>query len=168
MPGFLSQRQNLLQRLELTLLEQTSDAQIKQQLQSLFGETTRWLRIPTGVAAAGGVFTIIAALTHTAILDVTGTLAGVAALTGTLYAVFRRRKTLREYRRQMDEKRVQLTGAVEQQLHQAVDLFYQEVSQIFAPLESFCTAEAQRHLPIQHELDEIERQLLALRPTEGK
>lgn len=168
LPGFLSQRQNLLQRLELTLLEQTSDAKIKQQLQSLFGETTRWLRIPTGVAAAGGVFTIIAALTHTAILDVTGTLAGVAALTGTLYAVMRRRKTLREYRRQMDEKRVQLTAAVEQQLRQAVDFFYQEVSQIFAPLESFCTAEAQRHLPIQQRLDEIERQLLALRPTEGK
>jgi GTPase SAR1 family protein len=168
MPGFLSQRQNLLQRLELTLLEQTSDAKIKQQLQSLFGETTRWLRIPTGVAAAGGVFTIIAVLTHTAILDVTGTLAGVAALTGTLYAVFRRRKTLREYRRQMDEKRAQLTGAVEQQLRQAVDFFYQDVSQIFAPLESFCIAEAQRHLPIQQQLDEIERQLLALRPTEGK
>ena len=168
MPGFSSQRQELLQRLQLTLLEQTSDARIKGQLQSLFGETTRWLRIPTGVAAAGGVFTIIAALTHTAILDFTGTLAGVAALTGTLYAVMRRRKTLREYRRQMDEKRAQLARAVQQQLQYAVDHFYQEVTQMFAPLESFCTAEAQRHLPIQQRLDEIERQLLALGPNEGK
>jgi GTPase SAR1 family protein len=167
MPGFLSQRQNVLQRLQLTLLEQTSDAKIKQQLQSLFGETTRWLRIPTGVAAAGGIFTIIAALTHTAILDVTGTLAGVAALTGTLYAVFRRRKTLREYRRQMDEKRAQLSEAVGQQLKQAIDLFYQEVGQMFAPLESFCAAEAKRHLPIQQQLDEIEKQLLAVRSMNG-
>ncbi|MBV9490911.1 MAG: dynamin family protein [Verrucomicrobia bacterium] len=167
MPGFLSQRQHVLQRLELTLLEQTSDARIKQQLQSLFGETTRWLRIPTGVAAAGGIFTIIAALTHTAILDVTGTLAGVAALSGTLYAIIRRRKTLREYRRQMDEKRAQLTQAIEQQLRQSIDLFYQEIGQMFAPLESFCTAEAQRHLPIQQQLDAIEQQLLTVRSAKG-
>jgi GTPase SAR1 family protein len=161
MPAFLSQRQTVLQRLELTLLEQMSDARIKEQLQSLFGETTRWLRIPTGVAAAGGVFTVIAVLTHTAILDVTGTLAGVAALSGTIYAVIRRRRILREYRRQMDEKRAQLTESVKIQLKQAIDVFYQEVSQTFAPLESFCAAEAERHRPVEDQLVAMERQLLA-------
>src|SRR5580704_17743773 len=50
-PGFLTQRQEVLQRLQLTLLEQMSDAKIKEQLQSLFGETARWLRVPTSVAA---------------------------------------------------------------------------------------------------------------------
>ncbi|HEY0789839.1 MAG TPA: dynamin family protein [Chthoniobacterales bacterium] len=164
MPGFLSQRQTVLQRLELTLLEQTSDARIKEQLQSLFGETTRWLRIPTGVAAAGGVFTVIAVLTHTAILDVTGTLAGVAALSGTVYALIRRRRILREYRRQMDEKRTQLTESVKVQLKHAIDVFYQEVSQTFAPLESFCAAEAERHRPVEEQLEAIERQLLGFRP----
>ncbi len=162
MPGFLSERQNVLKRLELTLLEQTSDARIKQQLQSLFTETTQHLRIPTGVAAAGGVFTVIAALTHTAILDVTGTLAGSAALIGTVYAVWRRRRILREYRRQMDEKRAQLTDAVQTQLKQAIDFFYQEVGQMFAPLESFCQAEARRHQPTQDRLDGIERELRAV------
>jgi hypothetical protein len=86
----------------------------------------------------------------------------VAALTGTLYAVFRRRKTLRAYRQQMDEKRAQLAEAVQQQLKQAIDLFYHEIGQMFAPLESFSIAEAQRHLPIQQQLDGIEKQLLAL------
>src|SRR6202035_5632205 len=111
-PGFLTQRQEVLQRLQLTLLEQMSDAKIKEQLQSLFGETARWLRVPTGVAAAGGIATVIAALTHTALLDVTGTVAGLAALTRTLYAVWRRRKILRQYREQMNEKRRDLTRAV--------------------------------------------------------
>lgn len=167
MPGFLSQREVVLRRLQLTLLEQMSDARVKEQLQSLFGETARWLRIPTGVAAAGGIFTIIAALTHTAILDVTGTVAGLAALTGTLYAVFRRRKTLREYRERMNEKRKDLANAVETQLKHAIAVFYQEVGQTFSPLESFCEAEARRHLPMKERIDQLDQTLLAIKEQLG-
>ena len=90
-----------------------SDAKIKEQLRRLFGETARWLRVPSSVVAAGGIATVIAALTHTALLDVTGTVAGVAALTGTIYAVWRRKKILRQYRDQMNEKRQDLARAVE-------------------------------------------------------
>jgi len=53
--GFLTQREEILQRLQLTLIEQMSDARIKEQLQALFGETARWLRVPTSMAAAGGI-----------------------------------------------------------------------------------------------------------------
>src|ERR1700756_1236793 len=136
MPGFLSQRGIILQKLQLTLLEQTSDAKIKEQLQTWFGETARWLRVPAGVAAAGGVFTIIAALAHAAILDVTGTVAGLAAAAGTVYAVLRRRHILREYRLRMDEKRKELAGAVETQLRNAINAFYHEGGATFDPLES--------------------------------
>jgi len=167
MPGFVSQRGAILQKLQLTLLEQMSDAKIKQQLQEWFGETARWLRVPAGVAAAGGIFTIIAALAHTAILDVTGTVAGLAAFTGTIYAVFRRRHILREYRLRMDEKRKQLAGAVETQLRHAITAFYHEVSQTFAPLESFCQAETQRHLPLQERATEIEKSLLEIKSQLG-
>jgi GTPase SAR1 family protein len=166
-PGFVSQRGAILQKLQLTLLEQMSDAKIKQQLQEWFGETARWLRVPAGVAAAGGIFTIIAALAHTAILDVTGTVAGLAAFTGTIYAVFRRRHILREYRLRMDEKRKQLAGAVETQLRHAITAFYHEVSQTFAPLESFCQAETQRHLPLQERATEIEKSLLEIKSQVG-
>ena len=166
-PGFVSQRGAILQKLQLTLLEQMSDAKIKQQLQEWFGETARWLRVPAGVAAAGGIFTIIAALAHAAILDVTGTVAGLAAFTGTVYAVFRRRHILREYRLRMDEKRKELAGAVETQLRHAITAFYHEVSQTFAPLESFCQAETQRHLPLQERATEIEKSLLAVKSQLG-
>ncbi len=166
-PGFVSQRGAILQKLQLTLLEQMSDAKIKQQLQEWFGETARWLRVPAGVAAAGGIFTIIAALAHTAILDVTGTVAGLAAFTGTIYAVFRRRHILREYRLRMDEKRKELAGAVETQLRHAITAFYHEVSQTFAPLESFCQAETQRHLPLQERATEIEKSLLEIKSQVG-
>ncbi len=156
MPGFLTQRQEVLQKLQLTLLEQMSDAKIKEQLQSLFGETARWLRVPTSVAAAGGIATVIAALTHTALLDVTGTVAGVAALTGTLYAVWRRKKILRQYRDQMTEKRRDLTRAVESQLTHAIEAFYQEVGLTFSPLENFCDSEFKRHAPLRERIESLD------------
>jgi GTPase SAR1 family protein len=165
--GFVSQRGAILQKLQLTLLEQMSDAKIKEQLQEWFGETARWLRVPAGVAAAGGIFTIIAALAHTAILDVTGTVAGLAAFTGTVYAVFRRRHILREYRLRMDEKRKELARAVETQLRHAITAFYHEVGQTFAPLESFCQAETERHLPWQERATEVERSLLEIKSQVG-
>jgi len=168
LPGFLSQRGIILQRLQLTLLEQTSDAKIKEQLQNWFGETARWLRVPAGVAAAGGVFTIIAALAHAAILDVTGTVAGLAAAAGTLYAVLRRRHILREYRQKMNEKRSELAEAVETQLRNAINAFYHEVAATFDPLESFCLAGAHRILPLKERLDEIEHSLVELKQSTGQ
>jgi small GTP-binding protein len=166
-PGFLSQRQVILQRLQLTLMEQMSDAKIKEQLRSLFGETARWLRVPTGVAAAGGIAAIIGALTHTALLDVTGTVAGVAALTGTIYAVWRRRKILNQYRVQMNEKRGELTRAVEVQLTHAINAFYQEVGQTFTPLEIFCESETKRHLPLKQELDTLDASIGSIKAQLG-
>ena len=166
-PAFLSQRQAVLQRLQLTLVEQMSDARIKEQLQELFGETARWLRVPTGVAAAGGLAMIIAALTHTAILDVTGTVASVAAVTGTLYAIWRRRKILRQYREEMNQKRQELSHAVETQLRHAIDAFYHEVGQTFAPLESFCEAETKRHLPLKEQIDRIDASIGTIKAQVG-
>ena len=166
-PAFLSQRQAVLQRLQLTLVEQMSDARIKEQLQELFGETARWLRVPTGVAAAGGLAMIIAALTHTAILDVTGTVASVAAVTGTLYAIWRRRKILRQYREEMNQKRQELSRAVETQLRHAIDAFYHEVGQTFAPLESFCEAETKRHLPLKEQIDRIDASIGTIKAQVG-
>ena len=162
-PGFLSQRQEVLRRLQLTLVEQMSDAKIKEQLRRLFGETARWLRVPSSVVAAGGISTVIAALTHTALLDVTGTVAGVAALTGTLYAVWRRKTILRQYRDQMNEKRQDLARAVETQLRHAIDAFYHEVALTFSPLESFCEAEAKRHLPLRDQIEALEQKIGAIK-----
>ena len=166
-PAFLSQRQAVLQRLQLTLVEQMSDARIKEQLQDLFGETARWLRVPTGVAAAGGLAMIIAALTHTAILDLTGTVASVAAVAGTLYAIWRRRKILRQYREEMNQKRQELSRAVETQLRHAIDAFYHEVGQTFAPLESFCEAETKRHLPLKEQIDRIDASIGTIKAQVG-
>ena len=84
-------------------------------LAQLLRETSARLRVPAGVAAAGGIVALIAAMTSAAVADVTGVLAASAAVVGTILVFSQRRKILRAYEQQMEAKRVELIQAIEQQ-----------------------------------------------------
>ena len=128
-------------------------------MQRVFADTASWLRLPASVFAAGGIGAVLAgALTKATLLDITGTIAGVGALTGTVVALTKRRKILAEYRRQMNEKREAMVRAVEDQLRHAVKRFYAELEQIFQPIEAF--AEAQKKL--------LEPSMAAVRDLDAK
>ena len=101
------------------------------ELERMFRETATWLRFPAGVAAAGGIVAVIAAMSSAAVADVTGIVATSAAVIGTFVAFGRRRKILAEYHRQMEAKREELVAAIEQQLRHAIDLFYAEIGCAF-------------------------------------
>ena len=154
-PEFVQQRAELLRRIELTLLERGSSQQVNEQLGRLFSETANWLRVPAGIAAAGGLATLVAALGHVAIVDVTGTVAGVAALTGTIVAVFKRHQILAEFRRQMMRKREAVLGDIEDHLRHAVDKFFAELSGTFAPLQSFCAAQRKLYEPMLTRIQQL-------------
>lgn len=142
LPDFARQRKELLDRLELALIERTEGEEFQRQMQRVFSETALWLRVPASVFAAGGIGAVVAAaLTKATILDITGTIAGLGAVTGTALAVARRRKIIAEYRRQMNEKRESMIQAIEDHLRHAVRRFYVELEQIFQPLEAFCAAQ---------------------------
>jgi hypothetical protein len=68
----------------------------------------------------------------------------------------------------MNEKRTQLSEAVETQLRNAITAFYHEVANTFDPLESFCQAEANRIVPLKERVDEIERALVELKLSTGR
>ena len=157
---FLDQRAEVVRKLDLTLLEQMSDRQIETQLKTLFGETAAWLRIPGAVAAVGGIASVVALLTHVAIFDITGTVAAVGAVGGTVVAIFKRSQILREYSQQMSQKRDALVTALDDQLKHAIALFYQDLSATFAPLEDFCKAEKARFEPLVSKAKELEINLL--------
>ncbi len=146
-PDFIAEREELLRRIEQTLVEKSSDQQIEQQMSRLFAETATWLRIPAGVAAAGGVATVVAALAHVAVLDLTGTIAGLAALFGTVVAIVKRNRILAEFRAQMTGKREGVLNEIEGHLREAIDHFYAELQTAFAPLQTFCAAQRRRFEP---------------------
>lgn len=156
LPDFLQQRDELLRRIELTLLERGAGHQVEQQLGKLFEETATWLRVPAGVAAVGGVATLVAALAHVAIVDVTGTIAGVAALFGTVLAVFKRQQIISEFRKQMDEKRDTVLAGIEDHLRHAIDRFYRELESTFQPLQSFCTTQRKLYEPMLNRLQQLD------------
>ncbi len=159
LPDFVEKRQELLRRIELTLLEKGTSQQVEQQLGQLFEETANWLRIPAGVAAAGGVATLIAIMAHSAVFDVTGTVAGLAAVSGTVIAVVKRQKIMREFRQQMTEKRDATMAGMEDHLRHSIDRFYQDLAAMFQPLQSFCAAQRQLYEPMLTRLRELEESL---------
>ena len=142
LPDFAKQRQELLNKIELSLIERGDGAAFESQMAALFSETTNWLRVPVGVAAAGGIGAVIAAsLMKAAILDITMAVAGLGATVGTLVAVVKRNKILNQYSRQMAERRETMVRSIDEHLRHALRRFYLELEQTFQPLEAFCTAQ---------------------------
>ena len=62
----------------------------------------------------------------------------------------------------MDLKREELVAAIEQQLQHAIDLFYAEISSVFAPLRAFCSAERKRYDPLLARVRDVEKTLAVL------
>ena len=160
LPDFARQRKELLDRIDLALIEKTQGAEFQRQMQRVFADTASWLRVPAGVFAAGGIGAVVAAaLTKVTILDITGTIAGLGALTGTVVALTKRRKIIREYRRQMNEKREAMVQAVEDHLRHAVKRFYVELEQVFQPIEAFSEAQKKTMEPSMVAVRDLETKL---------
>ena len=160
LPDFARQRKELLDRIDLALIERTEGAEFQRQMQRVFEDTASWLRVPAGVFAAGGIGAVVAAaLTKLTILDITGTIAGLGALTGTVIAVAKRRKIIAEYRRQMNEKREAMVQAVDDHLRHAVKRFYVELEQVFQPIEAFSEAQKKTMEPSLAAVRDLETKL---------
>ena len=157
MPDFERQRRELLDKIELSLIEKGDGKEFEAQMQRLFTDTAGWLRVPATMLAAGGVATIVAAaLAKLSLLDITGTIAGLGALGGTLVALVRRRKIFSEFERQMTAKREAMLHAIEDHLRHALNQFYLELEQTFHPLEAFCAAQQKTLAPHLARIRELE------------
>src|SRR5437868_5498521 len=163
-PDFARQRRELLQSIQLTLAERIAGRAIEEQLAIIFRETSNRLRIPAGVAAAGGLVALIAAMSSAAIADVTGVLAVSAAIVGTLLAQRQRQKILRTYAGQMEAKRSELVLAIENQITHAIDLFYSEINAAIQPLTAFCTTQRAHFQLLVDRIGELDATFEKLRP----
>jgi GTPase SAR1 family protein len=162
-PDFARQRRELLQAVHLALVERASGKSVEDQLAQLFDETSARLRVPAGLAAAGGIIAVIAAMSSAAVADVTGVLAVSAAVVGTLVALSQRKKILNAYETQMEAKCAELVKAIEEQLKRAIDVFYTEVASAFDPLEAFCIAQRRQFEPLLQRTDELRKTFEALK-----
>jgi hypothetical protein len=161
-PDFARQRRELLQAVHLALLERVSGKSVEEQLAELFRETLQRLRLPAGVAAAGGIVALIAAMSSAAVADVTGLLAAGAIVASAMIAITQRKKILRAYEKEMEAKCSELTEAIEQHLNRAVDLFYNDVATAFHPMEAFYIAQRRQIEPALQRAEELQGKLDAL------
>ena len=157
MPDFARQRRELLQSIQLTLVERAAGEGVEELLARMFRETATWLRLPAGLAAAGGIVTAIVAMSSAAVADVTGVVAASAAVVGLIVARGQRRKILAAYEDEMEKKKTDLTRAIEQQMEHAIDLFYKEIGVAFQPLAAFCLTERRRYEPLLVRAEELKQ-----------
>jgi small GTP-binding protein len=155
-PDFINERDHLLKRIELTLIERMSGRAIEEQMTRMFDDAATWMRLPAGVAVVGGAATIAAALAHVAIIGIMGSVAGVAALSGAAVAVVKRNRILGEFRKQMADKREEILSPVEDHLRHAISLFYQELGGTFQPLQAFCAAQQKIYEPVLTRLKQLD------------
>jgi small GTP-binding protein len=155
-PDFINERDQLLKRIELTLIERMSGRAIEEQMTRMFDDAATWMRLPAGIAVAGGAATAAAALAHLAIIGITGSVAGVAVLSGAAVAVVKRNRILGEFRKQMAEKREEILSPVEDHLRHAIGLFYQELGGTFQPLQAFCGAQRKIYEPVLTRLKQLD------------
>ncbi|MGH8101595.1 MAG: dynamin family protein [Chthoniobacterales bacterium] len=155
LPDFVGQRRELFQSIQLALSERVSAKSVEEKLAQLFRETSTILRVPAGVAAAGGIATLIAALVSASVADVTGILAASAAVIGSIMAVIQRRRILATYEQQMETKRAELMQTIERQLTRAIETFYRDISAALQPLAAFCTAQRRVHEPFLARAEDI-------------
>jgi GTPase SAR1 family protein len=156
-PDFARQRRELLQSIQLALMERASGKSIEDLLARMFHETSMRLRLPAGVAAAGGIVAVIAAMSSASVADVTGIVAASAAAIGAIVAFAQRRKILRTYEQQMEAKCSELSKVIEQQLNHAIALFYKEVSTAFQPLATFCLTQRRIYEPLLKRAEELQQ-----------
>jgi GTPase SAR1 family protein len=166
-PDFAQQRRELLQSIQLVLIERVAGKSVEEQLAQLFRETSARLRLPAGIAVASGIVAAIAAMGSAAVADVTGVLAASAAAAGTLVAIIQRRKILRAYAEEMGSERSELVKTIEQQLGQAIELFYQEVAAAFQPLAAFCLTQRRLYEPLLQRAEELHRTFAELKARLG-
>ena len=166
-PDFARQRRELLQSIQLTLLERIAGKGVEEELGRMFRESAVWLRLPAGVAAAGGIATVLAAMISASVADVTGVVAVSAAALGTFFAFGQRRKILRAYEKEMEIKRGELTRAIEGQMEHAITLFFNEISNAFQSLAAFCATERKRYEPLLNRSEELKQILASLKSRLG-
>ncbi len=166
-PDFTRQRGELLQSIQLGLAERAAGRSIEEELAKRFQETSARLRVPAGVAVAGGIATAVAAISSAAVADVTGIIAASSAAVGAFLVLRQRRKILRTYEKQMEIKRSELVKTIEGQLQQAITLFYKDVSATFEPLTAFCLTQRKTYAPLLRRAEALQQTFGSLRARLG-
>lgn len=165
---YTEQRTRLLEKIELSMLERMGDDSIEKELENLFAATGASVRLPATAAAAGIASIIATVVAHSVLLDITGFLATAVAAGGSLYAAGKRRRVLAAFRERMEGKRQEIANAIGDHLLQAIDVFYQRVSQQYAPLEAFTQVQEERFRPMLERITGLERQFLKVTSRLGR
>jgi hypothetical protein len=132
--------------------------------------------VNTGLAGVGaGLGVAVAIIAHTAFLDFTGIIAGVAAAAlGLLILPARRRKAKQEFSAKLGELRETLVGSLQQQFDREMRRSTQRIEDTIAPFDRFVraerdrlTAQRDRLMTLDESISNLQRQLSVTESAAG-
>ena len=158
MADFSEQRSRLFERIDMAMIENMADDKVQKSLHELFAGQSAWAKVPLGGAVGGTVLAALAAkLATVAVFDVTGISAAVVVVFGVVMVKSNARRVIKAYRAQMEAKREELTRIIGDLVAQAIDVFYQKSAQVYQPLETFCSVQAERYQPMVERVEALEK-----------
>lgn len=132
--------------------------------------------VNTGLAGVGaGLGVAVAIIAHTAFLDFTGIIAGVAAAAlGLLILPARKRKAKQEFSAKLGDLRQTLVGSLESQFDREMRRSTQRIEDTIAPFDRFVRAERDRLttqrdqlMALDEAINTLQRQLSSAEPAAG-
>lgn len=153
-------RQRLIESIGRTTQEAVDSYDIDREAEEL-AESARAAVISTGLAGVGaGVGVAVAIIAHTAFLDFTGIIAGVAAAAlGLIILPARRRKAKQEFSAKLNDMRQKLVSSLEQQFEREMQRSTQRIEETVAPFGRFVRAEQDRLTAQQAQLQSLSTQI---------
>lgn len=160
-PDFSRQRRDLVQSIRQRLMEALSGNGAEEHLARISSQTLLLVGAAAVIVVAGIVAAAMIASSHRSLAIMSGILAAAAAGLGVIILVAQSKRMMSVYQDQLNIS--ELTKQAEQNVHEAIDRFYKEISAAFQPLSAFCATRRQTFEPLARRAEELEELIAGLK-----
>jgi small GTP-binding protein len=165
-PDFAGQRRELYETIQRAFLDILTGKSLQEKLGRSFARTSVAIRTAALIAIGG----VVAMWLNRKSVPIAMAATGMAVV-GLLFAVYlafdHRRRTLRDYTRELDPKRTEFKEALETQFGKAIDSFCAEMAKRFQALSDICQKQRDRYAPWSHKIDDLQAKFAELKPRLG-
>jgi GTPase SAR1 family protein len=160
-PDFTRTRRDLVQTIRQRLMEALSGKGAEQHLARISRQTFLLLATAAVIIVAGVVTAAMVANSQRTLAIVSGIVAAVAGTFGVIILLAQSKRMIRVYQNQLNTS--ELTKKAEQNVHDAIDRFYKEITATFQPLSDFCATRRQTYEPLARRSEELEKLVTGFR-----
>jgi GTPase Era involved in 16S rRNA processing len=165
-PDFAGQRRELSEAIQTAFIDILAGKSLQERLSRSCARTATVMRIVSGIILAA-IAAVALSQGHNNLSLIAASVAALGAGTLIGLAISHRRKILRDYEQELNPRRTEFKGALEQQFGRAIDSFCSEMAKRFQNLKDICRHERERHEPRVQRIDDLQTNFASLKSRLG-